>query len=191
MMVGENIKRLRTLKGITQKELGRLSGINEVQIRKYELGKQNPKYETLEKIANGLNVKTEVLLHSVPTLQLEIQEINSFVNLINHGKKYYIDKIYTRDKGDSDTPYEFIGIDVNIENEKIFLGKEEIKLIVKYSIDNLNTTLDLLIKHKKFCHENNVCLTSTEICKNKDVAFVRIARKNLQPKQLEEKQEKK
>lgn len=56
MTVGENIKRIRKEKGLTQKALGELSGINEVQIRRYEIGGANPKLETIRKIAKALNV---------------------------------------------------------------------------------------------------------------------------------------
>ena len=56
MTVGENIKRLRRERGLTQKNLGELCGIAEPNIRKYENGKQNPKLETIEKIATALGV---------------------------------------------------------------------------------------------------------------------------------------
>lgn len=56
MMVGDNIKRIRKERGITQKRLGELCGIAEPNIRKYENGKQNPKLETVEKIASALGV---------------------------------------------------------------------------------------------------------------------------------------
>lgn len=56
MTVGENIKRIRKEKGLTQKTLGELCGINEANIRKYENGKQNPKIETVDKIASALGV---------------------------------------------------------------------------------------------------------------------------------------
>lgn len=55
-MVGDNIKRIRKERGITQKRLGELCGIAEPNIRKYENGKQNPKLETVEKIASALGV---------------------------------------------------------------------------------------------------------------------------------------
>ena len=35
MTVGENIKRIRKKKGLTQRRLGELCGINEANIRKY------------------------------------------------------------------------------------------------------------------------------------------------------------
>ena len=62
MLVGENIRKFRKEKGLTQKKLGELSGINEVQIRQYEIGKSKPKIETLEKIAKVLDVKVFTLL---------------------------------------------------------------------------------------------------------------------------------
>ena len=57
MTVGENIKRIRKEKGLTQKKLGELCGIAESNIRKYENGKQNPKIETVDKIASALGVR--------------------------------------------------------------------------------------------------------------------------------------
>ncbi len=56
MLIGDNIRRLRKERGITQKKLGELCGIAEPNIRKYESGKQNPKLETIEKIASALGV---------------------------------------------------------------------------------------------------------------------------------------
>ena len=54
--IGENIKRLRREKKLTQKQLGELCGINEANIRKYESWKQIPRLATIEKIAAGLEV---------------------------------------------------------------------------------------------------------------------------------------
>lgn len=58
MTVGENIRRIRKEKGLTQKQLGELCNpqIAEANIRKYELGKANPKIETVDKIASALGV---------------------------------------------------------------------------------------------------------------------------------------
>ncbi|RKI42436.1 XRE family transcriptional regulator [bacterium D16-51] len=64
MTVSENIKRIRKEKGLTQKKLGELCGINEANIRKYENGRQKPKIETLEKIANALGVSYLQLLEN-------------------------------------------------------------------------------------------------------------------------------
>ena len=56
MTVGENIKRMRIEKGMTQKELGKMCNIAESAIRRYELGGANPKFETIQKIAAALSV---------------------------------------------------------------------------------------------------------------------------------------
>lgn len=55
MKVGENIRKIRIERGLTQKELGEKCGIADSAIRRYELGRANPKLETLEKLANALN----------------------------------------------------------------------------------------------------------------------------------------
>lgn len=58
MTVGENIKRFRKEKGLTQKQLGELCNpnISAGTIRKYELSILNPKIETLQKISIALDV---------------------------------------------------------------------------------------------------------------------------------------
>lgn len=72
MTIGENIKRIRKEKGLTQKKLGELCGIAESNIRKYENGKQNPKIETIQKIATALKVS----LFDV----ISISEYNSLID---------------------------------------------------------------------------------------------------------------
>ena len=56
MTVGELIKKKRLEQGLTQKQLGERAKIAEPTIRRYELGKLNPKYETIQKIAAALGV---------------------------------------------------------------------------------------------------------------------------------------
>lgn len=56
MTTAEKIRKARKEAGLTQKRLGELCGIAEPTIRKYELGKLNPKIETLKKIAAPLNL---------------------------------------------------------------------------------------------------------------------------------------
>ena len=56
MTIGERIREARKARSLTQKQLGELSGIAEPTIRRYELGKLNPKRETIAKIAKALDV---------------------------------------------------------------------------------------------------------------------------------------
>lgn len=54
MTTGERIRAARLSKNLTQNALGALCGIAEPTIRRYELGKLNPKPGTLQKIANAV-----------------------------------------------------------------------------------------------------------------------------------------
>ena len=77
MTIGERIREERKKQGLTQKRLGELCGIAEPTIRKYELGKLNPKYQTLQKIAGALNISISAFFPDAPLgaslLKLEIE----------------------------------------------------------------------------------------------------------------------
>lgn len=62
MEIKDRIRIKRHKKGLTQKQLGELSGVHEVQIRKYERGEIVPKLDTIKKIANGLGIRPVDLL---------------------------------------------------------------------------------------------------------------------------------
>lgn len=64
--IGDRIRCVRQERNMTQKDLGERSGIAEPTIRRYELGKLNPKYETLKKIAESLDCRAEFLLNGIP-----------------------------------------------------------------------------------------------------------------------------
>lgn len=60
--VGENIRKIRKEKGLTQKQLFELSGIAEVTIRKYESGRITPKNPQVERLASAMNVSPVEIL---------------------------------------------------------------------------------------------------------------------------------
>lgn len=62
MTTGELIRQARKKLNWTQKKLGEAAGIAEPTIRRYELGKLNPKYETLQKIADALGTTPAALM---------------------------------------------------------------------------------------------------------------------------------
>ena len=64
MTIGENIRRIRQERHLTQKQLGEMVGASEAYIRAYESGRRNPKPSSLEKIAEALAVNPEVLANS-------------------------------------------------------------------------------------------------------------------------------
>ena len=62
MTVGQRIKESRNATGLTQEELGERLGVSGAAIAQYETGKRNPKYETLRRIGDALNIPVESLL---------------------------------------------------------------------------------------------------------------------------------
>lgn len=56
MTIGEKIKQARKKSGLTQKELGEKLGVSAAMIAQYENNKRNPKWKTLKKIADALNM---------------------------------------------------------------------------------------------------------------------------------------
>ncbi|WP_368233485.1 helix-turn-helix domain-containing protein [Anaerotruncus rubiinfantis] len=60
--VGENIVRLRQLKGWTQEDLAHYADLTVSSISKIERGKSNPTLRTLDRIADALGVETDELL---------------------------------------------------------------------------------------------------------------------------------
>lgn len=60
--IGHNLKSARNAAGLTQEELAQQCGVATITIRQYESGKREPKYDTLERLADALDVPLEVLL---------------------------------------------------------------------------------------------------------------------------------
>lgn len=56
MNIGENIKRIRTQKGLTQKELAKSIHVTPTTIQNYENSRRKPSVDTLDKIAKVLGV---------------------------------------------------------------------------------------------------------------------------------------
>lgn len=80
MTTGEQIKFFRKQKHFSQKELGELLGVSAAMIGQYETGKRNPKFETLEKIANALGVPVWRLTDIESNKKVE--ELQSLINEI-------------------------------------------------------------------------------------------------------------
>jgi transcriptional regulator with XRE-family HTH domain len=60
MTIGERLKKLREVKPMTQQQLAQKCGMHDSAIRRYESGRQNPKKETIERIANALGVDRRI-----------------------------------------------------------------------------------------------------------------------------------
>ena len=74
MEIGIKIREARKAANLTQKQLAEKSGIIETTIRKYEIGKQNPKFENVEKIAAALEISPSELMPNKKWQGLEEQE---------------------------------------------------------------------------------------------------------------------
>lgn len=60
--IGENIKKLRKNKGLSQKQLAEILNLSEITIRRYEKSSNIPTIETLDKIAIALDMPLNELL---------------------------------------------------------------------------------------------------------------------------------
>jgi transcriptional regulator with XRE-family HTH domain len=74
MKIGENIKRIRTAKKLSQKEVISVANLDSAQYSRIENSKTDPTVTTLEKIAKALGVSLSDLFASTD----ELKEINSY-----------------------------------------------------------------------------------------------------------------
>lgn len=61
-MIGTTLRRLRKQKGFTLRKFAKLSGLSHSFISDIENGRCNPSIESLQKIANALDVKPHIFL---------------------------------------------------------------------------------------------------------------------------------
>lgn len=81
--IGENIREIRKLKGMTQAELGKKIGMSYQQIGQYENGKRNPKLQTIKKLAIAL----EVSMYDILKIGAEYYQptgVNLDINIIKN-----------------------------------------------------------------------------------------------------------
>lgn len=76
MSIGEDIKRMRIEKNMTQQELGQKLGVSQQMIGQWETGKANPKKETIEKIAKALDVDP----YSLYSFDMASEELEKIIN---------------------------------------------------------------------------------------------------------------
>lgn len=138
MTVGENIKRIRLERGLTQKQLGDSCSprIAESTIRRYELGKLNPKFETLEKIAKVLSTHPLVLNGSISeehaqTITRHVDAETAFNSLI---REFYgdIDEKQVRVDGVGNAYYYLIGTsDIALSENQFYNMYDKVEAVIK------------------------------------------------------------
>ena len=86
MTIGTRIRELRTVRGLTQKDLGKIVGVSSSMIGMYEINARKPSFDVLERIADYFSVSTDYLLgrtepdlidDSIRTLTRDIQDLTA------------------------------------------------------------------------------------------------------------------
>ena len=72
MSLGNDIQKYRKDKKLTQLELAKRAGLSEISIRKYENGDRKPKIETVQKIAEALDISP----YSLYSFEMAAEEID-------------------------------------------------------------------------------------------------------------------
>lgn len=100
MAIGENIRRIRLHKGLTQKGLGMLVGISDSMVRKYELGIANPRPKRLDALATALEVNVEVLkgveMDTETAMHRLFQLFRQYGGAFDQSESLYFQKLDTR-----------------------------------------------------------------------------------------------
>lgn len=102
MTIGENIKRIRKEKHLSQRELGEKLGISQQMIGQYESNPNPPKLETVQKIAEALDVPVSEL---DPRINSEIDSLEFELHRLQHEKfeqfkKFPVEEIFSSEKWD-------------------------------------------------------------------------------------------
>lgn len=89
---GENLKKLRTACGLTQKEFGERVGLSKAVVSKYENSMGYPSLDTLIKIAAFFGVSTDYILGAANKKTLDVsgltdEQIESLTGIVSQFKK--------------------------------------------------------------------------------------------------------
>lgn len=79
MVIGENIKKLRKDKGLTQQKLATQSNISRSYLADVENNRYNPSIDTLRSIANALGVQVSELLDANENELTPVEKIDKIV----------------------------------------------------------------------------------------------------------------
>lgn len=97
-VIGENIKKIRTHKGMSAVDLCERSGVSNATISQIENGRrQTLQADTLEKIAGALGVAMDDLLGDTDTIKFETNDIIDVLNIINYAEGITLDDIKLTD----------------------------------------------------------------------------------------------
>ena len=75
MKIGDNIRKVRKKRGLTQKELAKLLNVSEPMVSQYE-SKETLKLETIKKVAKALEVSSFDLIDGYKVPVYQVKHIN-------------------------------------------------------------------------------------------------------------------
>ena len=90
MGFGTKLKRLLTARGKTVVWLAEESGIPSTTLYSIIKRDNQPKFDTVERIANAIGVNVSLLLQGAPKLYSYSKEIESTIDFLNNGKYYVV-----------------------------------------------------------------------------------------------------
>ena len=181
--IGRFIAELRKEKGLTQKELGKLCGMSEAQIRHYELNYKKPKIETIKRIAVGLNVNLYELMNDLKeTKDIAFAEAEPWVlyysNIFNTYKEksdlfytwyrrkkqevsYELDKLKSV-KFDFNIPFHDYGQDIGKASNDFFTDHINYLQGLINDLDYLFETLEGMYEEQDSLLENGTILDTVD-----------------------------
>lgn len=87
MNIGENIKKIRELKNISQDKLSKLSNMPRTSLGRYERGERIPNVDILNKIACSLDVDIDILIHGLSYEIYDRDDVFELYNKVNKKNK--------------------------------------------------------------------------------------------------------
>ena len=81
LMIGKNLKRLRSQMGLSLSEVAKLTGVSKTMLSQIERGESTPTISTTWKITNGLKIKFDTLLDNSAAQLSSIKSIEQMVPL--------------------------------------------------------------------------------------------------------------
>lgn len=165
MNIGENIKKHRKKNGLTQSQLGEISGISRNAIINYENNKRVPNLDTLKKIASSLKISIKELYplddYFLETSIMELINANNITidelqNILDDNPNFVDNLIKPKIANDMPEIDDFY--DSKFDDLRIF---HRIKLILKtFNIDFAirdDTTVVLVDKGDHFSNDIQFC----------------------------------
>ena len=128
--IASKMKFFRKLRGMTQEELSISSGIDYSQIRRYETGARNPKFEQLQSIANAFGVGVTEFMN------FKFKNVGDVISMLIELDA----QSCMQWKGKKDKNGDFIPSSVTIS----------------FQDDNINKSLSLYMKYRESIRNNDI-----------------------------------